>query len=381
MLQPADKSSLVSNAERGRRAHSLRVVDLVKKYGALTAVNNVSLEIARGEFLTLLGPSGSGKTTLLMMLAGFVAPTSGHIEVDGRDVTDLPPERRNFGMVFQGYALFPHMTVADNIAYPLKVRSAPKEEIARRVSWAMSLVRLDGFAERYPRQLSGGQQQRVAIARALVFDPLVVLFDEPLGALDRKLRAEVQAEFKMLHKELGTTFIYVTHDQEEALSMSDRIAIVEGGRIIQAGEPDELYERPRSRFVANFLGSSNCFNGRVAGEDGDALVVDVAGVRIRHRGVLPGACAVAGDVALALRPEKLKLVATAASDLNSVRGTVADVTYLGANLHVDVHTEAFGRLAVTMPAWSEAGTPVPGSETWVSWPSNATVVLTDEVKA
>ncbi|WP_312861673.1 ABC transporter ATP-binding protein [Segnochrobactrum spirostomi] len=344
-------------------------------------MDNVSLDIARGEFLTLLGPSGSGKTTLLMMLAGFVMPTSGHIEVDDQDVTHLPPERRNFGMVFQGYALFPHMTVADNIAYPLKVRSVAKDEIARRVAWAMSLVRLGGFGERYPRQLSGGQQQRVAIARALVFDPLVVLFDEPLGALDRKLRAEVQAEFKTLHQELGTTFVYVTHDQEEALSMSDRIAIVDGGHIIQAGRPDELYERPRTRFVANFLGTSNCFAGKVAGRDGEAIVIDVAGARIRHRGAAAEDCAAGRDVAFALRPEKLKLAPAAREDLNSVRGTIADVTYLGANLHVSVETEALGRLAVTMPAWSEGGTPVAGAETWVSWPSNATVVLADEVAA
>ena len=228
-------------------AHSLVLRNLSKHYGRLAAVDDVSLSIPRGQFLTLLGPSGSGKTTLLMVIAGFVEPSAGEVVLDDRPITHVPPEKRNFGMVFQGYALFPHLTVLDNVAFPLRVRGIAKAEIGERVRTALDLVRLAHLRDRLPRQLSGGQQQRVALARALVFAPHVLLLDEPLSALDKKLRAELQWELKALHRRVGTTFIYVTHDQDEALSMSDQIAIIREGRLIQTGAPRSLYERPRTK--------------------------------------------------------------------------------------------------------------------------------------
>ncbi|MFL5334564.1 MAG: ABC transporter ATP-binding protein, partial [Geminicoccaceae bacterium] len=228
-----------------------------KRYGTFTAVDAVSLRVERGQFLTLLGPSGSGKTTILMAIAGFVAPSEGAVLLDGRDITALPPERRDFGMVFQGYALFPHMTVAENVAFPLRVRGLSRAGRDAKVRAALDLVQLARFAERRPAQLSGGQQQRVALARALVFDPDLLLLDEPLSALDKKLRAELQEELKALHRRVGRTFVNVTHDQEEALSLSDQVAILNHGRLVQVGPPEVLYERPRTRFVADFLGKSN----------------------------------------------------------------------------------------------------------------------------
>ena len=246
-------------------AHNLALREVSKHYGSLAAVDRVSLEVPRGQFLTLLGPSGSGKTTLLMIIAGFVEPSAGDVLVDDARITHLPPEKRNFGMVFQGYALFPHLTVFDNVGFPLRVRGMPRADAAGRIRGALDLVQLGALAERYPRQLSGGQQQRVALARALVFTPDILLLDEPLSALDKKLRAELQWELKQIHQRVGTTFIYVTHDQEEALSMSDEIAIIRDGRIVQAGPPRALYERPATRFVADFLGKSNFIRGRVDG--------------------------------------------------------------------------------------------------------------------
>lgn len=236
---------------------SLQLRNLVKAFGTFRGVDDVSLDIEQGEFLTLLGPSGSGKTTLLMMIAGFLDITSGDILLDGTSIARRPAEKRNFGMVFQGYALFPHMTVRDNVAYALDVRKRPRAEIDARVDEMLKLVQLENFADRKPAQLSGGQQQRVALARAMSFSPPVLLLDEPLGALDKKLRIEVQEQLKDIHKRVGTTFIYVTHDQEEALSMSDRIVIMRDGRIEQVGTPLDLYERPATRFSASFLGKSN----------------------------------------------------------------------------------------------------------------------------
>ena len=245
--------------------HALSLRNVTRRYGEAAAVADVSLEVGRGEFLTLLGPSGSGKTTLLMMIAGFVEPSAGQVLLDGRDITALPPEKRSFGMVFQGYALFPQMTVAENVAFPLRVRRIGRAERESRVRATLDLVQLGRFAERRPHQLSGGQQQRVALARALVFDPALLLLDEPLSALDKKLRAELQDELKALHRRVGRTFINVTHDQEEALSLSDRIAILNHGRLIQQGSPAELYERPATRFVAGFLGEANRLDCEVRG--------------------------------------------------------------------------------------------------------------------
>jgi putative spermidine/putrescine transport system ATP-binding protein len=350
-------------------AHSLRLARLSKRFGAATAVDVVSLEVPRGEFLTLLGPSGSGKTTLLMMIAGFTEPSSGEIFVDGRAITRLAPERRNFGMVFQGYALFPHMTVAANVAYPLKMRGLGRAAIAEQVAAALAMVRLEGLDERLPHQLSGGQQQRVAIARALVYRPDILLLDEPLGALDRKLRAEVQMELKALHAELGTTFVYVTHDQDEALSMSDRVAILNGGRLVQEGRPRELYERPRTQFVAGFLGSSNF----LAAERRDGELV-CGGQRIAHAGPVAEPRAL-----FALRPERVHLSVEEPTDAaNRVPGRISAIAYLGATQQVVVQTERLGAIIATGITSSMHDRLAPGASVWLSWAADATTLLDDE---
>jgi putative spermidine/putrescine transport system ATP-binding protein len=248
---------------RGRGARIV-LTRLVKTYGAAAAVRDLDLDVAAGEFLTFLGPSGSGKTTSLMMIAGFVTPDGGDIVIDGRPVTWLPPHKRGIGMVFQNYALFPHMTVGENIGFPLQMRGVPKAEIRARTRDILELVQLPGFEGRYARQLSGGQQQRVALARALVFEPRVLLLDEPLSALDKKLRDQIRIELKHIHERLGITFLYVTHDQEEALIMSDRIAVMNAGRIVQLGTPRQLYEEPADAFVAQFIGESNLLRGVVS---------------------------------------------------------------------------------------------------------------------
>jgi putative spermidine/putrescine transport system ATP-binding protein len=264
-------------ASLGSNPYGISLVGLSKHYGSVRAVDDVSLDITPGEFLTLLGPSGSGKTTVLMLIAGFAAPTGGDIVLDGESILHLLPEQRDFGVVFQGYALFPHMTVWENVAYPLKVRRFGRAEIDERVRQALDLVELGALRDRMPKQLSGGQQQRVALARALVFEPKVLLLDEPLGALDKKLRATLQLELRELHARLGATFINVTHDQEEALTMSDRIAVMREGEVIQVGRPEALFERPRTRFVADFLGRSNFLAARVVGCDSQILDLDCRG--------------------------------------------------------------------------------------------------------
>jgi putative spermidine/putrescine transport system ATP-binding protein len=317
---------------------------VTKRYGKLTAVEDVSLDIQAGEFLTLLGPSGSGKTTLLMMLAGFQDITKGDILVGGQSVAATPPEKRNFGMVFQGYALFPHMSVRGNIAYPLEIRRMPAAAIAARVNGMLDLVQLQGFADRYPQQLSGGQQQRVALARALSFEPRVLLLDEPLGALDRKLRADVQDQLKDIHNRIGTTFVYVTHDQEEALTMSDRIAIMNGGRLVQVGKPAELYERPRTRFAASFLGKSNFI--------------------------------VRGGRTYALRPEKIDIVPVGQpGGPNRHAGTIRAITYMGATLKLQVETPELGDIEVHVPAWRNAGQFSQSQAVGICWSDDAQVAV------
>ena len=246
----------------------LSLQNLVKSYdGRLNAVDGISLDITKGEFVTFLGPSGSGKTTTLMMVAGFEKPSSGRINLNGKDIAPIPPFDRNIGMVFQNYALFPHMTAEDNIGFPLRMRSLSKAEIRRRVGDALALVNLGDFGKKFPREMSGGQQQRVALARALVFDPNVLLLDEPLGALDKNLREQMQMEIKRIHREIGITMIYVTHDQSEAMTMSDRVAVFSNGRIEQVAPPLEIYGRPATRFVGAFIGDNNFFEGRLSGLD------------------------------------------------------------------------------------------------------------------
>ena len=300
-----------------------------KRYGTVVAVDEVSLDVAPGEFVTLLGPSGSGKTTTLMMLAGFEIPTGGEIYVDEDAIAAVPPYRRNIGMVFQNYALFPHMTVGENIAFPLQMRRMSKGEIVQQTQEILALVGLPGYEGRYPRQLSGGQQQRVAVARALVFNPRVLLMDEPLGALDKQLRERLQLEMKALHEQLGVTIIYVTHDQEEALVMSDRIAVMNEGRIEQCGLPTELYDEPLTRFVADFIGESNFIEGTVGQLEGGAVWVDAPGLGPLRAPARPEATAGA-PMALTVRPEKIVAVENgAAPDLNVVDGVVEDVVFVG----------------------------------------------------
>jgi spermidine/putrescine ABC transporter ATP-binding subunit len=276
----------------------------------------------------LLGPSGSGKTTTLMMLAGVEIPTAGEIYVANEPVAETPPFRRNIGMVFQSYALFPHMTVGQNIAFPLELRKLSKGEIARRTREVLALVNLEGYQDRYPRQLSGGQQQRIALARALVFNPSVLLMDEPLGALDKQLREHLQLEIKALHEQLGVTIIYVTHDQQEALVMSDRVAVMNHGRLEQVGTPTELYDAPASRFVASFIGDSNFLEGRVVGQRNGYCDVEVAGAGVVRAPAVT--CSPGAEVALAIRPEKITLAGeTDGAGVNTVTATIEDEIFTG----------------------------------------------------
>jgi spermidine/putrescine ABC transporter ATP-binding subunit len=304
------------------RGKGLALRGLGKAYGPIDAVAGVSLDITPGEFVALLGPSGSGKTTTLLMIAGFVLPDAGRVLLDGRDITTLPPHRRNLGMVYQSYALFPHLTVARNVAFPLEVRRVPRADIRRRVERALEHVQLGGLDGRYPRQLSGGQQQRVALARALVFEPPVLLMDEPLGALDRQLRGEMQQEIKTIQRRFGITTVYVTHDQEEALSMADRVVVMRGGRIEQAAAPTELYDRPASAFVAEFLGAANLLRGRVAVAGPPSIVETDGGLRFpTARAPAPAGA----SVTAVLRPERITV--TTAGD--GVAGRVVDAAFGG----------------------------------------------------
>ncbi|MFJ7417108.1 ABC transporter ATP-binding protein [Streptomyces uncialis] len=343
---------------------AVRLRDLTKRYGDRAVVDGVSLDIEVGEFMTFLGPSGSGKTTTLDMIAGFTRASGGAITVDGTDVADLPPHRRDLGMVFQHYALFPHMTVARNVAFPLEQRKVAKAEIERRVARALRMVELDAMAGRLPSQLSGGQQQRVALARAVVFNPRVLLMDEPLGALDKKLREQLQGEISRMHRELGITFVFVTHDQEEALALSDRIAVFNDGRIEQVGTPEELYERPATLFVARFLGESNVFTGRP---------VRPGVLRCgEHELTLPGTpAATSGEVALVVRPERMRLLepgAPVADGHNAVGGEVVEIVYFGAHRRIRVDLPGGERVHLREPAGREM--PVrPGDRARVGWPA------------
>ena len=307
---------------------------LAKTFRDVAAVDGVDLDVRSGEFITLLGPSGSGKTTTLRMIAGFTVQSAGTIEIDGVDMRRTPPYRRNVGMVFQNYALFPHMTAGQNIAFPLEMRGMARPEIRQRVGEALALVKLDRLAERYPRQLSGGQQQRVALARAVVFGPRLLLMDEPLGALDKKLRESLQLEIMHISRELGATVIYVTHDQEEALVMSDRIAIFRDGRIEQLGTGEDLYDRPISLFVADFIGESNILRGQFERDgSGGRLVRGEWRWRVGDRAIERAALQDGSKAALIVRPERLRMVPPgedAAGGTNTVEATVSDVLYLGS---------------------------------------------------
>ncbi len=323
---------------------AIELVHATKSYGDAVALDSVDLEIARGEFFCLLGPSGCGKTTTLNLIGGFIPLTSGELRIDGRQVNDLPPHKRNVNTVFQNYALFPHMTVAQNVAFGLRMEGLPQPEIDARVSQYLELVGLAGYLQRYPSELSGGQQQRVALARALAKRPSVLLLDEPLGALDLKLRKQMQAELTRIHRQVGTTFVFVTHDQEEALSMATRIAIMSDGHVIQVGTPREIYEHPVNRFVANFVGETNFLGGEVV-DDGARSIFRLSGgdeVALAVR-------AAPGPGTLMVRPESLGTQpADAASADPGVRGRIANVAFMGNHTRITVATGS-GDLVVMRP--------------------------------
>ena len=342
------------NAGQGRAPPPVSIRDVTKTYGRFAALDRVSLEIGAGEFVTLLGPSGSGKTTLLMVLAGFVRPDSGSIRFGETEMVLMPPHKRDIGIVFQNYALFPHMTVAGNVGYPLRLRGVAKTEIARRVEDVLALIQLQGFGERRVDQLSGGQRQRVALARAIVFEPRILLMDEPLSALDKKLREQMQIEIRQLHERLGITTVYVTHDQREALTLSDRIAVIDQGRIVQLDAPERLYERPSSRFVADFVGESHFLPVQV--EDGM--------VRIGDRPLALGAPPplASGRALLVLRPEKLELLAAGGGDgLNRIDGIVEDKVYQGESFLLQVRLSDGTRIAMRQPTRREILARVPAT--------------------
>ena len=354
-------------SKRGTAA-SLTVRGVSKRFGVFSALSDISLDIAGGEFLTLLGPSGSGKTTLLLILAGFEAPTEGRLLSDGKDITEVPAETRSYGMVFQGYALFPHMSVEANIAFPLQVRRYEPAEIKRRVGEMIERVGLRGHEKKLPAKLSGGQQQRVALARALVFEPGVLLLDEPFSALDKNLREQMQAEVKRLHQETGTTFVFVTHDQSEALALSTRVAIFDHGRLQQIGGPDEVYEQPANRFVAEFLGEINLLplkdlkveSGVASGQFEDRRLT------VRANG------ANGAESILAIRPEHLSI--TPAGDAprsgNAIRAALDDVVYQGGVTRLKLKTS--GGVPITLSLASQQAAPLlgAGGPFWINWPAD-----------
>jgi spermidine/putrescine transport system ATP-binding protein len=358
------------------RAEGIVIDAVTKMFGDFCAVDDVSFTIREGEFFTMLGPSGCGKTTTLRMIAGFEEPTNGRILLQGRDVTYVPPARRNVNMVFQAYALFPHMTVWDNIAFGLQIKKVSRQETKERVEEAIRTVRLENFEKRKPGQLSGGQQQRVALARALVNRPAALLLDEPLGALDLKLRKELQLELKHLQTQTQTTFVYVTHDQEEALTMSDRIAVMKDGVVEQIAAPRELYERPATPFVAGFIGVSNLIHVRVDRREGSMAVMDLGdGERIVATDSA-GAAAGADELEVTVRPEKIKFAAgeVAASNVSSVSGVINEVVYLGSMTQLTVELRT-GEQLVVHRLNDEAVDPTVGERVVLHWAADHSYVI------
>jgi spermidine/putrescine transport system ATP-binding protein len=360
----------------------VKLVDVVKKFGETVAVDHIDLEVRDGEFFSLLGPSGCGKTTTLRMIGGFEAPTSGLIELQGQDVTWLPPYKRNVNTVFQNYALFPHLTIYENVAFGLRRKGVKDPEVKGRVTEMLRLVELSGFEARKPTQVSGGQAQRIALARALINKPAVLLLDEPLGALDLKLRKQMQVELKRIQQEVGITFVYVTHDQEEAMTMSDRIAVMNKGRYEQLGEPEVLYERPTTRFVAGFLGISNLLPGSVEGDDGGYAAVRLADdTRVRAPRSLVGDHA---RVSVGVRPEKIRLHETDVeppSGHNQMTGVVRDASYLGVSTQYLI--EARG--GATIMVYEQNVERATKSELWaagesvrLTWSPDHTFVVADD---
>ncbi len=350
----------------------LELIEISKRFDGVVAVDGISLTIEEGEFVSLLGPSGCGKTTTLNIVAGFLSPDTGRVLIGGEDVTRRPPYRRNTGMVFQNYALFPHMTVAQNIAFGLRARGVPRAELPARVQRALDLVRLPHVADRYPRQLSGGEQQRVAVARALVVEPAILLLDEPLSNLDAKLREEMRIELREIQRRVGITAVLVTHDQAEALALSDRIAVMSRGRIMQVGTPSAVYEHPANEFVSSFIGQTNRVSGRFAGRDGSYGVL-VAGDGRRLRGVVAAGAPPDGPGIALVRPEKIALGREAPPGANVLEGRVEHSVFLGMVVYYIV-TTALGRFTIVV---QNTGAPAhgPGSAVVVAWQPEHTLLL------
>lgn len=356
----------------GHIPHAITLGGISKTYGPVAALHPIDLSVKKGEFLTLLGPSGSGKTTLLNLIAGATGPTTGFILLDGRDITRTPPRERGIGMVFQNYALMPHMSVFENVAYPLRARREPAQLIRTKVAEALQRVSLRGYEDRKPRQLSGGQQQRVGIARCIVYSPAIIMMDEPLGALDKNLRDQMQGEIKRLHKELGTTVIYVTHDQEEALNMSDRICLMSAGEIAQLGTPDELYFQPCNRFVAEFVGESNLIGGRVAG-NGRLVIAGDRSISIPN-----GAWAEGTEVLAMVRPERVQIAprnAPVPDGSNVLNGEVISTSFVGGMTRVIVKTDNGLNITAKMVSGRAESRAEPGAPVRLCWLSCDMAVL------
>jgi spermidine/putrescine ABC transporter ATP-binding subunit len=357
----------------------ISIRDVTKSFGQVRAVDRVGFDIGQGEFFSLLGPSGCGKTTLLRMLAGFESPTEGEILIDGAPMSTVPPNHRPTNMVFQSYAIFPHLNVRDNIAYGLVRKKLPKAELNATVERALDLIKLSGYGNRMANQLSGGQRQRVALARALVCQPKVLLLDEPLGALDKKLREEMQLELRQIQRDVGITFVFVTHDQEEALTMSDRIAVMSKGKVLQIDHAAALYEHPNCREVAEFIGTMNVFEGRLLSVSGGVAQVD-AGPVGRLLAPVNGSAGLApgSTVSVAVRPEKLELSAEKPADGNAIAGRRQAEAYLGDRSHYYVEAQGLPKpiAAAAQNVRRSAGTSPAGEAVWVHWPVEAGVLLT-----
>ncbi len=353
---------------QAHQTHPLvRFVDVEKSYdGRELVVQRLNLDIRKGEFLSLVGPSGSGKTTLLMLLAGFETATRGDIILEGRSVNLIPPQHRGIGMVFQQYALFPHMTVEENLAFPLESRRIPANEIRRSVDRALEMVRLRGFQTRRPRQLSGGQQQRVAVARALVYNPKLVLMDEPLGALDRQLREQMQHELRGIHRDTGVTVLYVTHDQGEALTMSDRVAVFHRGAIQQIGTPQQIYEEPENTFVAGFIGESNCIQGIVRAHSGSRCSVE-AGGNLISGALAVNIGAVGSRVVLAIRPESVGILPRSTSNAGALDAIISQITFQGDHIRILATALGTQEFIIKLPRTRERPPLVPGQECRIGW--------------
>jgi putative spermidine/putrescine transport system ATP-binding protein/spermidine/putrescine transport system ATP-binding protein len=364
----------VAPASRGEHI-AVDLDGVTKRFGKITALDDVSLMVRRGELMTLLGPSGCGKTTLLNLVAGFLMPDSGEVAIAGRRVTDVPAYRREIGIMFQNYALFPHMNVAANVGYGLRMRRIAKAEIARRVGEALALVKLAGLEDRRPRQLSGGQQQRVALARALVIRPQVLLLDEPFSALDRNLRASMQVELKEIQRKLGVTTIFVTHDQSEALSLSDRIAVMADGRIRQLDTPDEIYRHPLDRFVASFIGDANVLRARLERIDGAVATIALGAARVAVPARTLQGGAVGDPVDLFVRPEGLRVAENEAAA--AVHGLVAAQIYQGGHidLYVEVPQAVSGRVLLRVPSHEGASLRPPGTRIGITLAADAAVAF------